>query len=77
MVFADREYRALQDGYYNLRRTSSIVRDADHRFEGKRWEKADHMIVRKAEGWELRVYEIEGEIEACLINPTGESRTYC
>ena len=68
--------RELREGYYRLRRSSSIVRDADSRFVGKRWEDHGQVLLRRAEGWELRVYKVEGDIEACLISPNGSSRTY-
>jgi hypothetical protein len=71
------QIEALKDGYYKLRRESSILKDADHRFEGKHWIVRPTQIERYADGWRLTVYKIEGEIEACLLNPNGTHRTYC
>lgn len=66
----------LTESYYRLRRQSSILRDGASRFEGKDWEHLADMVVRKADGWELRVYRVENVVEACLISPDGESHTY-
>jgi hypothetical protein len=74
-----RTFKQLVDGYYKLRRESAL-RDFGARFEGLPWdaEIADGKptAVRHADGWELRVYEIEGDVEACLIDPEGKTRTY-
>ena len=68
--------KRLTEGYFKLRRLSSVLRDGAERFEGKTWEHQPEMMIRRADGWELRVYEVEGDVEACLIAPDGASRTY-
>ena len=71
-----RDQKKLVDHYHRLRNDSSVLRDGGARFEGRAWHADDAAMVRKAEGWTLRVYPIEGGVEACLIDPKGVSRTY-
>ena len=69
--------RAAREGYHLLRRASVGLRRVSHHFEGCAWTGDDRMQIRRsADGWELRVYEIGDEIEACVVNPAGESTTY-
>jgi hypothetical protein len=66
----------LKEAFYRLRRQSSVLRDGADRFEGLRWDHQPGMVTRKKDGWELRVYPVDGGAEACLIDPHGNSRTY-
>lgn len=68
---------ALIDGYFELRQQSEKLRGMSHLFEGQKWVLFGDMICRGGkDGYELRVYQIEGEIEACIIAPNGESWTF-
>jgi len=71
------ETNYLKDGYHKLRRDSSVLRDGGRRFEGTRWLIRESCIERYANNWILRVYNIEGNVEACLISPNGTQRNYC
>ena len=68
----------LQEGYYNLRlkKNSPALNKDGQVFESVPWQTVCKTEVRKKDGWELRVYEIEGDIEACIIDPHGKSKTY-
>lgn len=68
---------SLIDGYFYLRQGTSLLRQQTDRFEGKEWKLRDHMMIRKSDdGYELRVYEIEGDIEVCIIAPNGGTKTF-
>lgn len=69
---------ALRDGYFDLRRTSQGLRAVSHHFEGQVWHRTGKMLVRHSPdgNWTLRVYRIEGGIEACVIQPDGQSMTF-
>ena len=70
------QINTLKDGYFNLRSSSSVLKDDGFRFEGKHWVPKLNCIERYANGWILRVYTIENSVEACVIDPAGLSRTY-
>ncbi len=71
----ERECR-LVEGYHRLRKGCSLMKDGGHHLEGEPWQTAGQIVRRRKNGWEMRVYEIEGEIEVCLIAPDGTSKTY-
>jgi|KBSMisStandDraft_5_1062788.scaffolds.fasta_scaffold257496_4 hypothetical protein len=71
------EANHLKNGYYKLRSESSVLKDGGRRFEGTRWLIRESCIERYADSWVLRVYNIEGNVEACLISPNGTQRNYC
>lgn len=72
----------LLESYYWLRRKSPALKkdSAIAKLDGQRWiediEDKDILRRKTKDGWELRVYKIEGGVEACIISPTGESKTY-
>ena len=70
------QINTLKNGYFNLRTSSSVLREGGFRFEGKHWVPKPKCIERYADGWTLRVYPIENSVEACVIDPAGLSRTY-
>ncbi len=68
--------RDLIDGYFKLRQQSEGLQEQSHRFEGLFWQSEGNGVIRKSGGWELHVYPCEGHIEACVIAPSGESKTF-
>lgn len=68
----------LRDGYYRLRQESPALRRESSKFEGLPWRATASGAEERhtSDGWILRIYLIEGGIEACIISPIGESETF-
>lgn len=70
------EYAALRDGYFDLRQQSEGLKTAGVRFEAMPWRLKGSSIFRESDEWKLSVYCVEGQIEACVTEPNGQSSTY-
>lgn len=66
----------LRDAYFDIRRASNALQRDGAVFEGEAWFDLDNSAVRRACGYELRVYRVDGEIEVCVVFPNGTCRTY-
>jgi hypothetical protein len=67
----------LSEAYKKLLQGSVGLRAHANRFRGRHWSGDNRQAVRKSrDGYELRVYRIEGGVEACVIRPDGQSFTY-
>lgn len=67
----------LTEGYFRLRQESAGLRALAWRFDAIPWTVDGREIVRTTpDHWELRVYEIEGDVEAAITNPAGELFTF-
>ena len=65
----------LREGYSRLRRTSLLGAETGP-FEGVAWKSGPDGIIRHAHGRTLKVYEIEGQIEASITYPDGTCKTF-
>jgi hypothetical protein len=60
------------EDYFKLRMDSEGLKAAGRRFEGVPWG-----LIREADdGWIMKVYRIEGDVEVCIISPDGTSCTF-
>ena len=67
----------LRERYHTLRQRSAGLRALSRHFEGLPWTfRKKTAIRRSANGWELRVYVIDGDTEACVIQPDGQASTF-
>jgi hypothetical protein len=67
----------LIDGYFRLRQDSEGLKAYGHLFEARPWSKRDDCAVRKSEdGTVLKVYLVEGDVEACILFVDGSCKTY-
>ena len=72
-----REQRRLIDGYFTLRQQCPELKAVGHLFEAAAFQSdGEHMVRQSADSHQLRVYCIEGDIEACVIYPNGTSKTF-
>lgn len=61
----------LKEGYFELIKESAALRTDAGPFDGQPWG-----VMRERDGRQMTVYEIEGEIEVCIVFDDGTSRTY-
>ena len=67
----------LRERYYALRQDSAGLRAHSEQFEGMPWTLRENMAIRRsADGWELRVHVVDGDTEACVIQPDGQASTF-
>ncbi len=68
----------IRNEYYKLRRECPELKEKySPLFEGMAWTEEKHgEFIRKNDGYELHVYQVENDIEVCIIFPTGESKTF-
>jgi hypothetical protein len=72
-----RNPRALKAAYYRISRESTVLRDGGYRLEFVPWKMAGGAVIRRKGRWELRVYPVDGGgVEAALVDPDGNVRTY-
>jgi hypothetical protein len=62
----------LPDDYFALRMNSAGLKAVASRFEGVPW----CLIRESGDGWIMKVYRIDGDIEVCITSPDGTSRTF-
>lgn len=74
-----KDQKRLIDAYHKLRHESRGLHRDGALFEGKHWSPSGDMMVRidRLTGMELRVYWMDGYVEACISYPDGvSSKTY-
>jgi|SRR5580693_8334518 hypothetical protein len=68
--------KILIEGYFNLRQNSGLKHETP-RFEGREWKAVGKTMVRNgADGSRLLVYQIENDLEVCIVESNGTQKSF-
>ncbi|MFB6449266.1 hypothetical protein [Bradyrhizobium tunisiense] len=60
------------EDYFRLRKSSEGLKEESPRFEGMPW-----ALTRETnDGWTMKVYRVDGDVEVCVIAPDGTSKSF-